>query len=94
VRQCLVNVLRHSGSAVAEIAISASESSVSVLVVDSGRGFTTSTATADRLGLRNSVHDRIERVGGSVTIWSSPDIGTTVMMLVPASRAEADGMAS
>ena len=94
VRQCLVNVLRHSGSATAEIAISASESSVSVLVVDSGRGFTASAAAADRLGLRNSVHDRIERVGGSVTIWSSPDVGTTVMMLVPASHADAEGRAT
>ena len=94
VRQCLINVLRHSGSATAEIAISASEASVSVLVVDSGRGFTASAATADRLGLRSSVHDRIERVGGTVTIWSSPDIGTTVMMLVPTSQVDAEGMVS
>jgi signal transduction histidine kinase len=92
VRQCLVNVLRHSGSATAEIAISASDDSVSVLVVDAGRGFTVTAAKTDRLGLRNSVHDRIERVGGSVTIWSSPDIGTTVMMRVPASRAADRGL--
>ncbi|HEY2557680.1 MAG TPA: ATP-binding protein [Diaminobutyricibacter sp.] len=94
VRQCLINVLRHSGSATAEIAISASDSSVSVLVVDAGRGFATSPAATDRLGLRNSVHDRIERVGGSVTIWSSPDIGTTVMMRVPSSQADEEGLAS
>ncbi len=94
VRQCLINVLRHSGSATAEIAISASESNVSVLVVDAGRGFTASAAAADRLGLRNSVQDRIERVGGTVTIWSSPDIGTTVMMLVPATHADEKGLAS
>ena len=94
VRQCLINVLRHSGSATAEIAISASDSSVSVLVVDAGRGFAASAAATDRLGLRNSVHDRIERVGGSVTIWSSPDIGTTVMMRVPSSQADEEGLAS
>ncbi len=94
VRQCLINVLRHSGSATAEIAISASDSSVSVLVVDGGRGFTASVASADRLGLRSSVHNRIERVGGTVTIWSSPDIGTTVMMLVPATHADEKGLAS
>lgn len=94
VRQCLINVLRHSGSAAADVAISASDSTVSVLVVDGGRGFNTAAAASDRLGLRNSVHDRIERVGGSVTIWSSPDVGTTVMMLVPTNEAAGDGMAS
>ncbi|WP_345763716.1 sensor histidine kinase [Diaminobutyricibacter sp. McL0608] len=94
VRQCLISVLRHAGSATAEIAISASDSSVSVLVVDAGRGFTATAATSDRLGLRNSVHDRIERVGGTVTIWSNPDIGTTVMMRVPASQGAEKGLVS
>ena len=83
VRQCLMNVLRHSGSAAADVAISASTREISVLVVDSGRGFVESETSVDRLGLRHSVHERIERVGGSVTIWSSPDVGTTVMLVVP-----------
>ncbi len=88
VRQCLINVLRHSGSVSADVAISASDSSVSILVVDGGRGFSANAAATDRLGLRSSVHERIERVGGTVTIWSSPDVGTTVMMLVPQSDAD------
>jgi signal transduction histidine kinase len=83
VRQCLVNVLRHSGSPAADVAIAASESEVSVLVADSGRGYVQSDDHEDRLGLRNSVHDRIARVGGRVTIWSAPDVGTSVMLLVP-----------
>jgi signal transduction histidine kinase len=82
-RQCLVNVLRHSGSATAEVAVSSSSSAVSVMVVDGGRGFVQSSTASDRLGLRQSVHDRIERVGGTVTVYSSPDVGTTVMMSVP-----------
>ncbi|MDQ1580828.1 MAG: hypothetical protein QOD05_1603, partial [Microbacteriaceae bacterium] len=77
------NVLRHSGSPAADVAIAASESEVSVLVADSGRGYVQSDDHADRLGLRNSVHDRIARVGGRVTIWSAPDVGTSVMLLVP-----------
>jgi len=82
-RQCLVNVLRHSGSASAEVTVSASEEAVSVMVVDGGRGFAPSSTEADRLGLRQSVHDRIERVGGTVTIYSSEDVGTTVIMVIP-----------
>lgn len=83
VRQCLVNVLRHSGSATAEVALSADGDAVSVMVVDAGRGFPSGDAGADRLGLRQSVDDRIARVGGSVMIYSSEDVGTTVIMTVP-----------
>lgn len=83
VRQCLVNVLRHSGSASAEVALSAGGGSVSVMVVDGGSGFSASAPAPDRLGLRQSVQDRIARVGGSVDIYSSADIGTTVIMTIP-----------
>lgn len=91
VRQCLVNVLRHSGSATAEVTLSSSGGSVSVMVVDEGHGFVPSAAGSDRLGLRQSVHDRIERVGGVVTIYSSEDVGTTVLIVVPSGDEEATG---
>jgi anti-sigma regulatory factor (Ser/Thr protein kinase) len=94
VRQCLVNVLRHSGSAAADVAVSASENEISVMVVDAGRGFDQTEAAVDRIGLRHSVHERIERVGGTVRIWSSPDVGTTVMMVVPCDDLPQEGLAS
>jgi signal transduction histidine kinase len=90
VRQCLANVLKHSGSANAEVALSAAAGSVSVMVVDGGSGFSQSSPAPDRLGLRQSVRDRIERVGGTVAVYSSEDVGTTVIMVVPVSAA-ADG---
>lgn len=84
VRQCLVNVLRHSGSATAEVAFSSGRTSVSVMVVDGGRGFAAAGApSSDRLGLRQSVHDRISKVGGTVTVYSAEDVGTTVIMTLP-----------
>lgn len=83
VRQCLVNVIRHSGSPSAEVALSAGGGSLSVMVVDGGSGFPTSAPAADRLGLRQSVGDRIARVGGTVDIYSSADVGTTVILTVP-----------
>jgi signal transduction histidine kinase len=52
-------------------------------VVDGGSGFPVSAPAADRLGLRQSVGDRIARVGGTVDIYSSADVGTTVIMTVP-----------
>ncbi|MEN0085613.1 MAG: ATP-binding protein [Leifsonia sp.] len=91
VRQCLVNVMRHSGSPVAEVALSAGGGSVSVMVVDSGSGFPVTGPAADRLGLRQSVQDRIARVGGTVDIYSSTDVGTTVILTVPAASEHAAG---
>ncbi|MEV8214379.1 ATP-binding protein [Leifsonia sp. NPDC077715] len=84
VRQCLVNVIRHSGSPSAEVALSAGGDSVSVMVVDGGSGFPANGPAADRLGLRQSVEERIARIGGSVDIYSTPDVGTTVILTVPA----------
>lgn len=83
VRQCLVNVLRHAGTAEADVAISASDDELSVMVIDAGRGFVPAETAADRMGLRTSVHERIEHVGGTVTIWSSREVGTTVMLTLP-----------
>ena len=55
---------------------------ISVLIVDDGHGFDAAEVGGDRLGLRTSVSQRIEQVGGSVRVWSGPE-GTTVMLTVP-----------
>jgi signal transduction histidine kinase len=90
VKQCLVNVLRHSGVTRAEVAIFDSEYEVSVMVIDAGRGFSEADSEPDRLGIRQSVRQRIESVGGSVQIWSTPGRGTSVMIRVPATAASVD----
>jgi Signal transduction histidine kinase len=87
VRQCLVNVLRHSGVLEAEVAISQTDGDVSIMVVDAGRGFDQSAVGDERLGLRHSVRGRIERTGGSVTVFSSPGAGTSVLIRLPAEPA-------
>ncbi|WP_192812275.1 sensor histidine kinase [Salinibacterium sp. PAMC 21357] len=83
VKQCLVNVVKHSGTMQAEVAIFASEDEVSVLVVDAGKGFDEAETGADRLGLRQSVRRRIEQVSGAVQLWSTPGLGTSVMIRIP-----------
>lgn len=83
VKQCLVNVLHHSGTDTAEVAIDAMPSEISVMVVDAGRGFNEKDTGADRLGLRHSVRRRMELVGGTVQIWSTPGRGTSIIIHVP-----------
>ncbi|WP_341953894.1 ATP-binding protein [Salinibacterium sp. TMP30] len=83
VKQCLVNVIKHSGAMHAEVAIFGSPAEVSVLVVDAGQGFDQAETGEDRLGLRQSVRRRIELVEGTVQLWSTPGRGTSVMIRVP-----------
>lgn len=83
VKQCLVNVLKHSGTTHAEVAVYGSEAALSVMVVDTGKGFSEAATGADRLGLRSSVRKRIELVGGQVNVWSTPGRGTSIMIKIP-----------
>lgn len=84
IRACLENVVRHSGASTAELEVVYTESTVTVMVTDRGIGFDPRAVPADRLGLRTSVVERIEAVGGRVEIWSAPGEGTSVVMTTPA----------
>ena len=84
-RAALDNVVKHAGTDRAELVSGMRDGALTVLVVDDGHGFTATTAAADRLGVRISIEQRIQQVGGTVRIWSGPD-GTTVMMTVPVPR--------
>jgi signal transduction histidine kinase len=90
VDQCLVNVSRHSGVAEAEVAIAEVGHEITVMVTDAGRGFDASSTDPERLGLRLSVQDRIQAVGGSVRLWSSPGAGTAILLAVPTAPAAAE----
>lgn len=89
VKQCLVNVLRHSGTTQAEVAVFGSGREISVMVIDAGRGFSEAEIGSDRLGLKQSVRGRVEEVGGTVQVWSTPGRGTSIMIRLPISLADA-----
>jgi signal transduction histidine kinase len=82
-RQCLANVRLHAGVSEAEISVLSSGQSVTVLVIDAGVGFVEGEVASDRRGLRGSVRERIEAVGGSVQIWTTPGAGTAISLTVP-----------
>ncbi|WP_213814545.1 sensor histidine kinase [Glaciihabitans sp. dw_435] len=89
VRQCLENVRAHAGVMAAEVALDSTDDEVIVMVVDMGAGFEPDKVHADRLGLKSSVRGRIEAIGGSVAVWSTPGSGTSVIMRMP--RADVPG---
>lgn len=84
---CLANVRKHAGTDSAEVSVFDDGAACTVMVVDDGRGFDEQQTGADRMGLRNSVRERIGRVGGDVQVWTSPGSGTSVMMSVPYATA-------
>lgn len=88
VEQCLMNTLAHAGTAKAELTVMVEEADLTVMVADNGSGFDPRSVGEDRLGLRGSVQSRIQDVGGSVRIFATPGVGTTILMSVPRSNAE------
>ena len=87
-KQCLVNVLKHSGVDRAEVVVFGADTEVSVMIIDTGKGFVVGETGADRLGIRASVRRRMEAVGGDVKLWSALGRGTSVVLRVPAVQVE------
>ena len=83
VAQCLINVARHADVDEAEIALGYGGGEVTVAVMDSGVGFAEDEVPEDRIGLRTSIRARIEQQGGTVRLWSTKGVGTTVVLTVP-----------
>ncbi len=83
IRTSFENVLRHAGVGMAELELVYSENAVTVMITDQGSGFDIDAVPADRLGLRGSLIERLESVGGSARVWSSPGHGTSVLMSIP-----------
>lgn len=84
--ECVRNVGKHADAETVELRLQSKESSVTVRIVDDGIGLD----GAYGLGIRESVIGRIEAVGGSVVIDSTPGRGTAVTLRVPAAFAVED----
>ncbi len=87
VQEALTNALRHSGAKTILIQMSREGGTLSVDVEDDGRGFTpadvaTPSETGQGLGLLG-MRERIEILGGTLTLDSSPGAGTHVAFTVP-----------
>jgi signal transduction histidine kinase len=82
-RAALENVLRHSGVTTAEVEVIVDAENVTAMVTDRGVGFDPAAVAPDRLGLRASVIERMEAVGGSAQVWSAPGEGTSVIIAAP-----------
>jgi signal transduction histidine kinase len=82
-REAMVNAAKHSGAPQIDVYAEATERELEVFVRDRGRGFDLDTVPEDRLGVRRSILDRVERHGGRAELHSNPDTGTEVRLVMP-----------
>jgi two-component system sensor histidine kinase UhpB len=83
VQEGLRNIANHAGVRDASVSLTQTPELVELTIVDRGRGFDPDGAAARRgLGLL-SIEERARLVGGTVTITSSRDGGTTLYVQVP-----------
>lgn len=77
-REALTNAAKHSGAERVDLYAETSEGSVEVFVRDRGVGFDVATVAEDRMGVRGSIVERVERNGGRAEVTSAPGSGTEV----------------
>jgi signal transduction histidine kinase len=82
-REALTNVTKHSHASQAEIQIIQTPDLLKASLKDNGVGFDQrKQKTRSGLGL-SGMEDRIKKVGGRLTIKSSPGLGTKVLFAIP-----------
>jgi PAS domain S-box-containing protein len=86
VEESLSNVARHSAASEAEVSLVDADTEIVLRVSDTGRGFTISPGGANGIGLV-SMRERLQALGGTLTITSKPGEGTTVEARVPRAGA-------
>jgi len=88
-QEALSNSIRHAGVDENFVRLWAQEDDIYLEVVDFGRGFEPpdltgpgATERAEHIGLRG-MRERVQLVGGSITLFSQPDQGTQIEVRVP-----------
>jgi len=89
-REAITNALKHSQGHHIEAEIIYEPRHFRLRVRDDGRGFDPQIfhdgAPLDHFGLRG-IQERAERIGAQVSLWSGPDTGTEVELVVPGATA-------
>lgn len=79
-REAILNAAKHSGADKIDVYAEVIDDTIEVFIRDRGTGFNVDEVAADRLGLRNSIIDRMERHGGRAVVRSSAEDGTEVRL--------------
>jgi signal transduction histidine kinase len=82
--EAVQNAAKHSGARSVSVHLGEEHGLCHLTIVDNGAGFDTGRAPASDAGAGLvNMRDRLDAVGGTVTVESQPDRGTTVTAVVP-----------
>lgn len=87
-REAITNGAKHAGTGHVDVYAEIDDKAVSVFVRDRGAGFDPDAVPEDRLGVRNSIVDRIARHGGTAEVRSAPGEGTEIRLRLPREHHE------
>jgi signal transduction histidine kinase len=88
-REAMTNAALHAGVSRLSVYLESTPEGVVAFVRDKGRGFDPGSVPPDRHGIADSIRGRVERVGGSTEVRSSPGEGAEVRLLLPDRRVAA-----
>ncbi|MBB4674243.1 signal transduction histidine kinase [Crossiella cryophila] len=88
-REAAVNAAKHAGVSEVSVYAEVEPEVVYVFVRDRGAGFDPEAVPADRHGLADSIHGRMERNGGKVRVRTAPGEGTEIQLEMPRASKEA-----
>nr|WP_278260153.1 ATP-binding protein [Nocardioides convexus] len=89
-REATTNAAKHAGVPRVDVYAEITPVAVDVFVRDRGAGFDPDATPEDRLGVRRSIIDRMERHGGRAEIRSAPGEGTEVRLHLDRRAKESD----
>jgi two-component system, NarL family, sensor histidine kinase LiaS len=81
-QEALANVARHSQAQHVQVILVNTDDQVTLTLVDDGRGFTPGATDVTGVGL-SSMRERMQALGGSLTIESAPGQGTRIVAQCP-----------
>jgi len=85
-QEALRNTWKHSGAIKADLSICFDEETTTIVVSDEGKGFNVKGSShileAGKLGLMG-MNERARLLGGTLDIYSEPNLGTTVILSIP-----------
>jgi signal transduction histidine kinase len=87
-QEALNNAIKHGAARTISMRLSGRPGAVSLTIIDDGVGFDWKTEWRKGLGL-NSMHERVESIGGTLTIRSRRGAGTRLRAEVPLSLSPA-----
>ncbi len=79
VSEALTNTAKHAGATHVQVVLALREAALDITVTDDGRGGAAAVRGSGLVG----VGDRVEALGGSLTIRSPEDAGTTISVRIP-----------